>query len=92
MFEPGLIQPTQVLYTRDLAFTYSDFPNLELLNLEFSEPRGLSFGQAKAGGSCPADKLAGGEAETCAARDRKLAEARQRRKQQREAARSRAVA
>jgi len=40
----------------------------------------------------PADKLAGREAEIFAARDRKLAEARQRRKQQREAARLQAVA
>jgi len=40
----------------------------------------------------PADKLAGRETEIFAARDRKLAEARQRRKEQREAARSRAVA
>ncbi len=40
----------------------------------------------------PADKLAGREAEICAARDRKLAEARERRKQQREAARLRTVA
>ena len=40
----------------------------------------------------PADKLAGREAEIFTARDRKLAEARQRRKEQREAARSQAVA
>jgi len=40
----------------------------------------------------PADKLAGREAEILAARDRKLAEARQWRKQQREAARLQAVA
>ena len=40
----------------------------------------------------PADKLAGRETELFAARDRKLAEARQRRKEQREAARRRAVA
>ncbi len=40
----------------------------------------------------PADKLAGREAEIFAARDRKLAEARQRRKEQREAARLQAVA
>ena len=40
----------------------------------------------------PADKLAGRETEIFAARDRKLAEARQRRKQQREAARLQAVA
>jgi len=40
----------------------------------------------------PADKLAGREAEIFAARDRKLAEARQRRKQQREAARLQTVA
>ena len=40
----------------------------------------------------PADKLAGREAEIFAARDRKLAEARQRRKQQRETARLQAVA
>jgi putative transposase len=40
----------------------------------------------------PADKLAGREAEIFAARDRKLAEARQRRKEQRQAVRSRAVA
>jgi putative transposase len=40
----------------------------------------------------PADKLAGHEAEIFAARDRKLAEARDRRKQQREAARLQAVA
>lgn len=40
----------------------------------------------------PADKLAGREAEIFATRDRKLAEARQRRKQQREAARLQAVA
>jgi hypothetical protein len=40
----------------------------------------------------PADKLAGREAEIFAARDRKLAEARQRRKEQREATRLQAVA
>jgi len=40
----------------------------------------------------PADKLAGREAEIFAVRDRKLTEARQRRKQQREAARLQAVA
>jgi putative transposase len=40
----------------------------------------------------PADKLAGREAEIFAARDRKLAEARERRKEQREAARLRTVA
>lgn len=40
----------------------------------------------------PADKLAGREAEIFAARDRKLAEARERRKTQREATRLRAVA
>ncbi len=40
----------------------------------------------------PADKLAGRESEIFAARDRKLAEARQRRKEQREAARLRVVA
>jgi transposase InsO family protein len=40
----------------------------------------------------PADKLAGRENEIFAARDRKLAEARQRRKEQREAARRQAVA
>ena len=40
----------------------------------------------------PADKLAGREAEIFAARDRKLAEARQRRKEQREATRFQAVA
>ena len=40
----------------------------------------------------PADKLVGREAEIFTARDRKLAEARQRRKQQREAARLQAVA
>jgi putative transposase len=40
----------------------------------------------------PADKLAGREAEIFAARDRKLAEARQRRKARREAARLQAVA
>jgi putative transposase len=40
----------------------------------------------------PADKLAGREAEIFAARDRKLAEARERRKEQREAARLQAVA
>ncbi len=40
----------------------------------------------------PADKLAGREAEIFAARDRKLAEARQRRKEQREAARLQTVA
>jgi transposase InsO family protein len=40
----------------------------------------------------PADKLAGREAEIFAARDHKLAEARQRRKEQREAARLQAVA
>jgi putative transposase len=40
----------------------------------------------------PADKLAGREAEIFAARDRKLAEARQRRKEQRNAARLRTVA
>jgi transposase InsO family protein len=40
----------------------------------------------------PADKLAGRETEIFAARDRKLAEARQRRKEQREAARLQAVA
>jgi putative transposase len=40
----------------------------------------------------PADKLAGREAEIFAERDRKLAEARQRRKEQREAARLQAVA
>jgi transposase InsO family protein len=40
----------------------------------------------------PADKLAGREAEIFAARDRKLADARQRRKQQPEAARLRTVA
>jgi len=40
----------------------------------------------------PADKLAGREAEIFAARDRKLAEARQRRKEQREAARLETVA
>jgi putative transposase len=40
----------------------------------------------------PADKLAGREAEIFAARDRKLTEARERRKEQREAARMRTVA
>jgi transposase InsO family protein len=40
----------------------------------------------------PADKLTGREAEIFASRDRKLAEARQRRKEQRQAARLRAVA
>ena len=40
----------------------------------------------------PADKLAGREAEIFAARDRKLTEARERRKEQREAARLRTVA
>ena len=40
----------------------------------------------------PVDKLVGHEAEIFAARDRKLAEARQRRKEQREAARLQAVA
>ena len=40
----------------------------------------------------PADKLAGREGEIFAARDRKLAEARQRRKEQREAARLQTVA
>jgi hypothetical protein len=40
----------------------------------------------------PADKLAGREAEIFAARDRKLAEARERRKEQREAARLQTVA
>ena len=40
----------------------------------------------------PADKLAGRETEIFAARDRKLAEARERRKEQREAARLRTVA
>ena len=40
----------------------------------------------------PADKLAGREAEIFAARDRKLAEARERRKEQREAARFQTVA
>jgi len=40
----------------------------------------------------PADKLTGREAEIVASRDRKLAEARQRRKEQRQAARLRAVA
>jgi putative transposase len=40
----------------------------------------------------PADKLAGREAEIFAVRDRKLAEARDRRKEQREAARLRTVA
>jgi putative transposase len=40
----------------------------------------------------PADKLADREAEIFAARDRKLAEARDRRKEQREAARLRTVA
>jgi hypothetical protein len=40
----------------------------------------------------PADKLAGREAEIFAARDRKPAEARERGKEQREAARSRTVA
>jgi len=40
----------------------------------------------------PADKLAGREAEIFAARDRKLADARERRKEQREAARLRTVA
>ena len=40
----------------------------------------------------PADKLTGREAEIFTARDRKLAEARQRRKEQREAARLQAVA
>jgi putative transposase len=40
----------------------------------------------------PADKLAGREAEIFAVRDRKLAEARQRRKQQREAARLQGIA
>jgi putative transposase len=40
----------------------------------------------------PADKLADREAEIFDARDRKLAEARQRRKEQREAARLQAVA
>jgi len=40
----------------------------------------------------PADKLAGREAEIFAARDRKLNEARERRKEQREAARLRTVA
>ena len=40
----------------------------------------------------PADKLAGRETEIFAARDRKLAEARQRRKEQREAERLRTVA
>ena len=40
----------------------------------------------------PADKLAGREGEIFAARDRKLAEARERRKEQREAARLRTVA
>jgi hypothetical protein len=40
----------------------------------------------------PADKLAGREAEIFAARDRKLAEARERRKTRREAARLQTVA
>jgi hypothetical protein len=40
----------------------------------------------------PADKLAGREAGTFAARDRKLAEARERRKEQREADRLQTVA
>ena len=40
----------------------------------------------------PADKLAGREAEIFAARDRKLAEARERRKEQREATRLQTVA
>jgi transposase InsO family protein len=44
------------------------------------------------GYTAPADKLAGREAEIFAARDRKLAEARERRKEQREAARLQTVA